>query len=56
MMAQQLMLFGDRQGILIDVSVAALTTEPELREIGRALITLTRYWESKLSRESQCTT
>jgi hypothetical protein len=47
---QQLELF-DRGQTLIEVSVSALTTEPELREIGRALVTLTRYHATKIPGE-----
>ncbi len=30
---------------LLEVSIAALTTEPELQDIGRSLIRLARYHE-----------
>ncbi len=43
---QQLPLF-DSGTTLVEISVAALTTEPELRDIGRALVTLTRYHDAK---------
>ena len=33
---------------LIEVSIAALTTESELRDIGRSLIALVRYHASKV--------
>ena len=33
----------DTADALTEVSIAALTTEPELQNIGRALISLTRY-------------
>jgi hypothetical protein len=33
--------------VVTEVAVAALTTEPELRDIGRSLIALTRYWDRK---------
>jgi hypothetical protein len=32
---------------LIEVSVAALTTEPDLRNVGRSLIALARYYACK---------
>lgn len=32
---------------LIEVSVAALTTEPDLRDVGRSLISLARYYAGK---------
>jgi hypothetical protein len=32
---------------LIEVSVAALTTEPDLRDVGRSLISLARYYTCK---------
>jgi len=32
---------------LIEVSVAALTTEPDLRDVGRSLIALARYYSCK---------
>jgi hypothetical protein len=32
---------------LIEVSVAALTTEPDLRDVGRSLIALARYYACK---------
>ena len=35
----------DSPGVLIEVCVSALTTEPELREIARALIALVKYHE-----------
>jgi len=33
---------------LTEVSIAALTTEPELHDIGRALITLARYHATRM--------
>jgi len=43
---QQLELFDTGQ-TLVEVSVSSLTTEPELRDIGRALISLVRYHADK---------
>jgi hypothetical protein len=37
----------DNADALIEISVAALTTEPELRDIGRSLISLARYYVCK---------
>jgi len=37
----------DNADTLIEISVAALTTEPELRDIGRSLISLARYYVCK---------
>jgi hypothetical protein len=48
--AQQLPLFDEGE-TLTEVAVSALTTEPELRDIGRALITLTRYHANKTPAE-----
>ena len=42
----QLDLFNTGE-ILTEVAVSALTTEPELRDIGRSLLTLVRYHNSK---------
>ena len=47
----QLSLFDTPGEILTEVAVSALTTEPELRDIGRALITLTRYHATKTPAE-----
>lgn len=37
----------DNADTLIEISVAALTTAPELRDIGRSLISLARYYVRK---------
>jgi len=37
----------DSADTLVEISVAALTTEPELRDIGRSLISLARYYVCK---------
>ena len=37
----------DNVDTLIEVSIAALTTEPELRDVGRSLISLARYYVCK---------
>jgi len=41
----------DRGHTLTEISVSALTTEPELRDIGRALIALTRYHAARIPSE-----
>jgi len=41
----------DRAQTLTEVSLSALTTEPELRDIGRALIALTRYHAARIPSE-----
>ncbi len=43
---QQLELFDTGQ-TLVEISVAALTTEPELRDIGRSLVALVHYHATK---------
>jgi hypothetical protein len=47
----QLELF-DRGQTLVEISVSVLTTEPELRDIGRALVTLTRYHAARTEVQS----
>ncbi len=37
----------DTTAALLEVSIAALTTEPELQNIGRSLISLVRYHAKK---------
>jgi len=37
----------DNATTLIEVSIAALTTEPDLRDVGRSLIALARYYARK---------
>jgi hypothetical protein len=41
------MLLREAAATLTEVSIAALTTEPELLNIGRSLITLARYYAHK---------
>lgn len=38
---------------LTEISVSALTTEPDLRDIGRALIALCRYHAARIRAEAQ---
>lgn len=41
--------FREATTTLLEVSIAALTTEPELQNIGRSLISLARYHASKMA-------
>jgi len=43
----------DRGQTLTEISVSALTSEPDLRDIGRALIALTRYHAARVPSEAQ---